>query len=147
MDIILTKLSELEHQVKVIRPDGSTESATLPTREFLRHDFAHYAVESEVPVKLGYWGCVAAGASLKGDGAGGKDIALAETLAGPVQTLMRLDAGPEQYLAMLENIQPALASTDLAQRIHERARRLQGHWQATPRGGDMRIAWPGPATA
>lgn len=141
MDILITKLSDIEHQVEVIRRDGSKESATLITREFLRHDFAHFAVEFEVPIPMGYWGCVASGASLKGEGATGRDIAFAETLAGPVQTLMRVEADPGQFLAMLEKIQPQLASVELANRIHERARSLTGYWKATPFGEVMHITW------
>ncbi len=141
MDIAITKLSDAEHRVTITRRDGSTESTTMVTREFLRHDFAHFAVETEVPVALGYWGCVAAGATLTGDGAGGRDIALAETLAGPVQTLMRLEAPPDKYLAMLERLQPQIATPDLAQRLFERARQLTGHWRATPFGETMHISW------
>jgi hypothetical protein len=141
MDIAITKLSDAEHRVSITRRDGSTESATMVTREFLRHDFAHFIVETEVPVALGYWGCVAAGASLTGEGTGGRDIAFAETLAGPVQTLMRLEATSDQYLDMLERIQPQIATQDLAQRIFECARQLAGHWRATPFGETMHFEW------
>ncbi len=141
MDIAITKLSDAEHRVSITRRDGSTDAETMVTREFLRHDFAHYAVETEVPVALGYWGCVAAGASLTGEGPGGNDMAFAETLAGPVQTLMRLEAKPDKYLDLLERIQPQIASPELARRIFERARQLTGHWRATSFGETMRIIW------
>lgn len=141
MDITFTKVSDDEHRIVVTRKDGSVGSAYLPSKDFLRHDFAHYVVESELPIRLGFWGSVAAGASLTGEGAAGKDIALAETLAGPVQTLMRTEAAPAAYLAMLERIQPGLATADLAARLHERARRIAGHWKATPFGGTMQFTW------
>lgn len=143
MDITITKLSQDEHRVAVIRKDGSADSVTLNSRSFLRHDFAHFVVESEVPIGLGYWGSVAAGASLSADEVEleGEDIYLAETLAGPVQTLIRIEAEPAKYLEVLQKIQPQLATIDLAERIHENARRLIGHWRATPFGESMQIRW------
>ena len=141
MEIAITKVSEEAHRVEVIRRDGSTDSAILNSRSFLRHDFAHFAVEAEIPIKQGYWGLVAAGASLSGDGFAGKDIALAETLAGPVQTLIRTEAEPTSYLKVLQRIQPHLATDELAERIYNRARALTGHWRATPFGSSMSITW------
>ena len=142
MDIYLTKIAEDLHEIRVVRRDGSSESHPLDSRSFLRHDFAHLAVELEVPIRLGYWGSVAAGASLSGTDLAGGDMALAESLAGPVQTLMRKEAGAEQYLSMLVRNLPDLASAELAARIRERARQLTGHWRATPYGREMQIRWP-----
>lgn len=142
MDIVFTKLSDLRHAVRVERDDGTHESVELETRSFLRHDLAHFAVEDALPIERGFWGSVARGASLTGDGVNGADAMLAETLAGPVQTLMRRDAGPEAYLAVLQRAAPERATSELAERIHERVRRLRGHWQATPYGGEMTLSWP-----
>lgn len=141
MKVTITKVSEDEHRVEVIRKDGSSESVILNSRSFLRHDFAHFAVETEIPIKQGYWGLVAAGASLSGDGFSGKDIALAETLVGPVQTLIRTEAEPASYLEVLERYQPHLATDELAERIYKRARSLTGHWRATHFGNSMSITW------
>lgn len=60
MDVCIEKLSAEEHRVSIRRLDGSKDSISLNSRSFLRHDFAHFAVESEVPIKMGYWGSVAA---------------------------------------------------------------------------------------
>src|SRR5690606_41944628 len=68
------------------------------SRSYLRHDLAHFAIELELPIRKGYWGCVAYGASLTGEGVEGEDAQLAETLAGPIQTLFRIEAGPEAYI-------------------------------------------------
>lgn len=141
MEIVITKISNDEHRIDIVRKDGSKATAILNSRSFLRHDFAHYAVEIEVPIKFGYWGLVAAGAALNGEGFTGKDIALAETLAGPVQTLMRIEAEADKYLELLQRSLPKLATDELATRIFKRARSLAGQWRATSFGSSMHIAW------
>lgn len=141
MEIVFTKLSDQKHAVKVRRRDGSEDSSVLDSRSFLRHDLAHLAVELELPLSHGYWGSVAAGASLAGQDMGGTELMTAEKLAGPVQTLMRLKADVDQYQSTLQRIVPEQADLELANRIRERGRALQGHWQATPYGGDMVLQW------
>ena len=142
MDIIFTKISDQQHSVAVRRGDGSTESVVLDSRSFLRHDLAHLAVESEVPLLKGFWGLLASGASLCGEGMHGPELTLAESLAGPVQTMLRLESDVPKYLELLQRVLPQEASMELAQRIHEKGRKLQGHWRATPYKGEMRISWP-----
>lgn len=141
MDITLTKISDEEHSVSVRRRDSSQETTILNSRSFLRHDLAHLAVEMELPLAKGYWGLVAAGAPLSGVGMSGPELALAESLAGPVQTLMRLDSDTDRYLYVLEHVTPQNASLDLAQRIQERGRKLQGHWKGTPYRAEMKLNW------
>ena len=141
MKITFTKDSDPEHTVRIQRADGSTEGATLNTREFMRHDMAHMAVEMEVPIARGYWGSVAAGIPLNGMGITGSDIVIAESLAGPVQGLIRDEADKETFYSVLSRIQPGLITQELAFRIHERGRKLLGQWRATPFSGDMVITW------
>lgn len=141
MEIVFTKPSDQQHAVKVRRADGSEESTILNSRSFLRHDLAHLAVEMEIPLTAGYWGSIAAGASLANPDIKGGDIATAEALAGPVQTLMRIKAETEQFQNALQRVNPELGSDELAARIRERGQRLQGHWQAIPYGGDMILEW------
>lgn len=142
MDILFTKISDQEHALTVRRQDGSTDSVVLNSRSFLRHDLSHLAVELELPLSRGFWGSVANGEALGADQfKGGSDLALAEALAGPVQTLLQTKADAEQFLDVLNRVCPERASWDLAARIRERGRRLQGHWQATPYGDDMLIRW------
>lgn len=71
------------------------------------------------------------------------DLSLAERLAGPVQTLIRLEAKPVKYLEALQQLQPQIADIELAERIYECARQLTGHWRATPFGESMQIVWKG----
>ena len=142
MKIVFKKISDEEHVVKVFRQTNSTEEAILNSRNFLRHDFAHLAIEMEIPLSAAYWGSVAAGAALDGKALAGKEIVIAESLAGPVQILIRDNAGIEAYQDILDRMQPQLASRDLAERIHERARQLLGHWRATAYGSEMTVDWP-----
>ena len=142
MKIVFKKNSDDEHVVKVFRRDNSTEEVILNSRSFLRHDFAHLAIEMEIPLNAGYWGSVSAGAALDGKSLAGDEIAIAESLAGPIQALIRTDAGIDAYKDILHTMQPQLASRDLAERIHERARQLLGNWRATAYGSEMHIDWP-----
>ena len=104
--------------------------------------FAHFAIELELPIRKGYWGCVAAGASLSGRDIAGTEAELAETLAGPIQTLMRTEAGQDAYAKLLTKVSPADQGRDLAARVHERVRQLRGRWQATACGSEMNLEWP-----
>ena len=142
MKVTFSKLSDRRHAVLVERTDGTTESVDLDSRSFLRHDLAHFAVELELGLTAGVWGSVAAGGSLAGDGLDGADMALAETVSGPMQTMMRTRARPDEIHNVLQGVAPAIASTELAERLHERMRSLEGHWNATAYGGQMVLTWP-----
>lgn len=142
MEVRFTRLTDEEHAVEVVRDDGSRERVVLDTRSFLRHDLAHWAVEAELGLTGGVWGSVAAGGSLGGEGLDGPDMATAESLAGPVQTLLRTEAGVDAYGAVLARA--GIDDPDVAARLHERVRRLRGHWQATGYGRSMVLHWPDP---
>lgn len=145
MEIRFTRHTDHRHSVTVVRDDGSTDTVELDTKDFLRHDLAHLAVETELGLGGGVWGSVAAGGSLSdGDGLDGPDMALAERLAGPVQTLMRTEADVDEIEGVLVALAPDVADRDLAERIHERLRTLCGHWAGTPYGGSMIVEWNGP---
>ena len=105
------------------------------------HDMGHMAVELEVPISRGYWGSVAAGVPLDGMSIAGPDIVTAESLAGSAQGLIRDEADKETFYSVLNRMQPELITQELACRIHERGRKLLGHWRATSFGGDMVIEW------
>ena len=142
MKVRFTRISDERHAVAVTRDDGSCDRIELESRSFLRHDFAHLAIELELGIHAGFWGSVAAGGAIDGGGLDGEDMAMAESLAGPVQTLMRLEASPSDIARVLERVAPDLASGENAKSVHERLRRLTGHWKATSYGSDMVIEWP-----
>lgn len=142
MRVVFTKLSDQRHTVRVERIDGSTELVELDSRSFLRHDLAHFAVELELGLSEGVWGSVARGGSFSGAGLDGGHMALAETVSGPMQTMLRSGAGPTEIRDVLVHVAPAAASLDLSERLYERLRTLSGRWAATPYGGDMELQWP-----
>jgi hypothetical protein len=142
MRIAFAKISDERHAVKITRADGTSESIELESRGFLRHDLAHFAIELELPIRRGFWGCVSSGASLTGEDVAGSEAQLAESLAGPIQTLFRMDAGPDAYLRLLQKGLPKSATQDLAERVYERVRQLRGRWKATPYGSEMELVWP-----
>ena len=142
MKVVFVKLSDDRHCVRVERSDGTGESVELESRSFLRHDLAHFAVEVELTLSEGVWGSVARGGSLAGSGLDGADMTLAETVSGPMQTLMRTNASAAEIHDVLTRIAPQVASPRLAERLHARARSLAGHWAATPYGGEMELEWP-----
>lgn len=142
MEIRFRKLSDRRHRVTVLRGDGTSDTVELDSKDFLRHDLAHLAVELEVGLRHGVWGSVAGGGTLDGVGLDGADMSLAERLAGPVQTLMRTGAGPEEIGAVLQRLAPDVAGGDLAQRLHGRLRAFAGHWAGTGYGEDMVLDWP-----
>jgi hypothetical protein len=55
---------------------------------------------------------------------------------------MRTGPTVEEIRVLLERVAPHVATGNTAARIHERVRRLAGHWKATPYGGDMVLVWP-----
>ena len=140
MKIDIRKISDERHSVQVTRGDSTSDSIELNSRSFLRHDFAHFAVEIETPLLSGYWGSVANGSSLGGE-IDSDEIWLAESLAGPIQTLIRQEAAADQYLEAIRTHMPDRATIDLADRVFRRVRKLRGHWSATPYGGSMTIYW------
>lgn len=141
MKIRFTKISDEEHSVQVIRSDNSCDEARLNSRSFLRHDLAHLVAEECVGLEDGFWGQVAKGAPLNGEGMGGPTIQLAETLAGRVQTLMRMEASQASYTESFSHLLPDRECSDLGAAAYEKARQLQGYWRATPYGDTMEVEW------
>ena len=142
MEVRFTKLSDARHSVDATRVDGSTDRVEVDSRSFLNHDFAHLAVEAELELEHGFWGSVAAGAPLAGVGLEGDEISLAERLAGPVQTLLRVGAGAAEIQAALANLAPDIVGDQTGAGVHEQLRRLVGQWRATPYRREMVISWP-----
>jgi len=140
--VVFVKLSDRRHVVRVERSDGSSESVELDSRSFLRHDLAHFAVELELELSGGVWGSVACGGSLSGTGLDGADMSIAETVSGPMQTMMRTGADAAAIESVLTRVAPQIAVPGVGERMHARLRALAGHWAATPYGGEMVLEWP-----
>lgn len=142
MTVRFVKLSDRRHRVEVRRDDGSGDSVELDSRAFLRHDLAHYAVEASLGLATGVWGSIASGGGFDGSDLDGPDIAVAERLAGPTQTLMRVGADLAAVREMLARVAPDLAATDSAEELHDRMRALTGAWAATRYGDALELRWP-----
>jgi len=147
--IALAKITDQRHRVTVHRDDGSDETVELDTRSFLRHDLAHYAVAVELGLGHGVWGSVAAGGSLSGDGLDGADMMLSESLAGPMQTMMRTGGSVAEIRVVIDRVAPDLDTDidDLSEALHDRLRRLAGHWAATAFGTSMDLEFPSPTSS
>lgn len=142
MKIQFTKLSDSEHKVAICRTDGSQESRTLNSRSFLFHDLAHLVVESELPLKQAFWGSVASGAALDSSDCAGPDLDLAETLAGPIQVLIKREADLSAYTDVLNRVLDSTEDVEtLSQSVYAYARHLRGLWRATNYGNTMEVTW------
>ncbi len=64
MQILLRKLSDERHELAVSTDPASWDAVECETRGYLTHDLLHYAVEAEAGVQSGFWGRLAAGATL-----------------------------------------------------------------------------------
>jgi hypothetical protein len=104
MKVVLVKLSDQRPTVRVERNDGTNESVELDSRSFLPHDLAHFAVEPELELTAGVWGSVAGGGSLSGSRLDGADMDLAETISGPMQTMMRTGASADEIRELLARV-------------------------------------------
>jgi hypothetical protein len=157
MHVMLTKLSDLRHRMEVVRADGTREKAELETRSFLVHDLIHYAVESIAGMTWGFFGTLAAGAPLKqlNDREATWDpdsqVGLAESIAGPMQSVMKGRTEPAQMLAGLDEmfsasgkLRPAWVTLAFVDQVRAEYDRLWGAWKATPFQGQLVLVWPNP---
>ncbi len=142
MTVRLVKLSDRRHRVELLRDDGTRDAVELDTRSFLRHDLAHYAVEATLSLDGGVWGSIAAGGTFDGSQIDGPDVPLAERLAGPVQTLMRVGADVDAVHEMLGAAAPERADERTAEALHASMRVLAGRWSATRYGDALELRWP-----
>ena len=140
--VVFGKVSDLRHTVRVERNDGSAESVELDSRSFLNHDLAHFATELQLGLGDGVWGSVARGGSLSGAGLDGADMAVAESVSGPMQTMLRTKATAAEIREVLVQVAPEFGTPEIAGELHARLRSLSGHWAATPYGGEMELHWP-----
>lgn len=146
MRILLTRLNDARHRLRVVRDDGSTLERELETRSVLLHDLVHYAVEAEAGLEDGFWGSLARGADfdelvMEAAGPSSPSLILVEALVGPMQAVWNERLAPERYVAQARRAAPFV---DLAfvERVRERIRRLWGHWRGTPFHATMELVWP-----
>jgi hypothetical protein len=157
MQIVLTKLSDRQHAVTIVRSDGSRDTIELVTRETLFHDFLHFAVEAAIPTQRGFWGSLASGKTFAqmNDRSGASfrenaaTLAIVEGTVGMMTGAMKRAVSDEHLVAVfrrsceeLERAPPDWFDERFVVAVRERMRRLQGRWKATPYGESMEVLWP-----
>jgi len=156
MRIQLTKISDRQHELAIVRDDGRRESVVCETRSLFMHDLIHYAVEGAAGIDTGFWGRLAQGRTLAemNDRAGvapadeAAELATVERFVGALSGAAKGLAAPEvvagiaRYAAALDERPPGWLTEPLVVTVQERLRRLVGAWRATPHGGTMELAWP-----
>ncbi len=161
MRIALRKLSDERHVLAIDRGDGRREELELETRSCLAHDLLHFAVESEARLPGGFWGNLARGITLADMndrtgvalGAAGPELAAIEQVVGALSGTLKgrsaadLVDGMRRAAASLGATPPGWLTEPFVEAVIERARRLMGHWRATPCGGSMELAWTQPPPA
>ncbi|MEL6342237.1 MAG: hypothetical protein AAFV53_03840 [Myxococcota bacterium] len=150
MQIHLRRLDNRTHRLEIVRTDGSREQRNLETRSLLLHDLVHYAVESEAGLSDGFWGTLAAGATMaslhpnldeQGQFITTPSLALAEALVGPMQAVHNGRFSADAYVAQLRP-RAAFVDRDFVDAVRERLRRLWGQWRGTPFHQTMTLSWP-----
>jgi len=114
----------------------------------LVHDLVHYAVEMEVPFREGFYGLLAKGKCLSelNDQAQpwptGTEIAAAESLVGPLQTMLKGPFDPEVARSKFDMFSDNPPSVELLTRIGNRFRAVHGKYLATRFGETLELDWP-----
>ncbi len=145
----MTRTNPDRHRFAVVRTDGTTELADLETRSMLLHDLVHYAVEMEVPFREGFYGLLAQGKRLSElndptqPWPAGTDIAAAESLVGPLQTMLKTgDFDASTARAKFEMFRPDPPPVEMLERIGRRFRAVHGRYLATRFGETLELEWP-----
>ena len=154
MIVILTKVSDDRHSLELVHDGGSRERVVCETRSYLVHDLLHYAVEAEARIASGFWGRLAAGATLAemNDRTRPMDDAMAavEQVVGALSGVTKgrsageLVSGIRRFSASVGAASPEWLTEPFVAAVEERMRRLLGRWNATPRGGRMELRFPEP---
>lgn len=148
MRILMTRSSPQRHRFAIVRRDGSTDSADLETRSMLVHDLVHYAVEIEMPFREGFYGLLAKGKSLSElndktqPWPTGTEIAAAEALVGPLQTMLKGEFDPLVAQSKFEMFSDNPPSIELLSRIGTRFRSVYGKYGSTKFGERLELDWP-----
>jgi hypothetical protein len=146
MLIRLTRLTNDRHRLELVRDDGTREARELETRSALLHDLVHYAVETEAGLEASFYGQIAGGQTyeaLTAEPSRDAEAMQTEAVVARIQGLAKNDTwsriDPENFaesiaagFRSLAREPPAWLTGDLIVRVHERLRRVQGQWRATP---------------
>jgi hypothetical protein len=121
--------------MRILRDDGTSDSAELETRSMLVHDLTHYAVERVLGLTQGFYGSLAGGAALAElsdrtrPWPAGTELAYAESIVGPMQSHLTGKKLMFPDWSFIEDVE------------HE-YRTAWGRWRSTRFGDCCELAWP-----
>ncbi len=153
LQIELKKVSAERSALTCRRPDGTATWLRVPSF-FPLHDLTHFAVESELGLREGFFGLIAAGWNLEDFTQAGVaarlpvEGLLAENLVGNIERLDD-DLSETEFSAALTDSLTAqglppyrrVAAVELA-RIRAQRAALIVQWRALPVGETLRLAFP-----
>jgi hypothetical protein len=153
MRILLRQLSDERHELAISRDRASWEAVECETRSYLSHDLLHYAVEAEADLQSGFWGRLAAGATLAEMNDRTRrmddDMAAIEQVVGALsasvkgRSAVEVVAGMKRFASSLGATMPPWLTEAFVLAVKERMRQLLGRWKATPCGSTLDLGWPG----
>ncbi len=150
--ISFLKISDLEHELAIERPNGSNEKVRCETRSYLFHDLTHLAFEIEANLQCGFWGQIANGksfADLSNREAIAKLIArssetlLIEKTVAILQGLAKGKDGKsivqsvQQQPGNFIGMPPEWFTLDFVDRVDRRLKKYLGQWRSTLHGHTM----------
>jgi len=155
MKISFLKISDKEHELRIVRRDGSSDFSLCETRSFLVHDLTHLAFELEAKIQNGFWGLVAQGKTLSelsdrsmiADLSNEAEIMVIEKTVAILQSLIKGRTPGnivEEFWRQGSNFDWARSEwfeLDFVTRVDQRLQGLFGRWKATKYGETMDIVW------
>src|SRR5688572_15422780 len=156
MLIRLTRLTNERHRLELVRDNGTSEARELETRSTLLHDLVHYAVETEAGLKASFYGRLARGETydeLTAAPPADPEAMQTELVVVRVQSVAKndtwSDVDAERFVESiasgfraLGDEPPVWLTGELIVRVHERLRRVQGQWRATPFHQTLALEFP-----
>jgi len=152
LTLTLTRVSPTHHRLEYVRADGTGEAADIESKNFLFHDFVHFALETEAHLDGGFFGLLSHGhtyAELSAKTPSEHETTeatLAERAVGIMTGVIKKTATPEEAMAAFKNLQdaygkevPAWFTTQLIEKVLERHRKLLGHWNAMRFGETLEL--------
>ncbi|MGH2515929.1 MAG: hypothetical protein ACRDHP_09775 [Ktedonobacterales bacterium] len=171
MEIIFTRDGERRYSTIAVRDDGVTlRVPAFDQPKWIPHDLAHYVIEQALHLRLGFWGCVAAGAIFPGmrvisgrqppHAAARSHAVIRETVAGQYGTeaeaqvaffiqITQQHVAADRATAYLRHRmwQPGKSTreplcTDDVRRVCTELYAMQERWQVLAIGQNIIVTWP-----
>ena len=73
----------------------------------------------------------------------GKELMLAESLVGPLQSVLTERLSVERFVDLSAKLSSTFAvDAHFVERVRQRVRQVMGAWKATPFAGTLELTWP-----